>query len=129
MALPHSQLQLGTNHALGLHTPNPGGLQRLVLAAVGIVQICADPGEAYFLVDRDVGRPANDLQHLNAGVDPAQAEPVGLRMGPHFQHLADHATGPTPGLNHVTNFDPGHGQPVGQLAGRQVHVHVFSKPA
>ena len=125
MPLPQTQFQLGADHSLGHHPANAGGFQVFVLAGVGVVELGAHPGEADLLAGGDVGRTADDLHLLRAGVNAAEGEAVGVGMLLHGEDQADTAAGPAAVLDYVPGFDARHGEPVGQLGGREVNVNVL----
>jgi hypothetical protein len=101
-----------------------------VLAAVGVVEVGADPGKAYLLAYGHVWR-ATDHFNFSAvpGVYATELETVGVGMGAYRQHFADAAVLPAAQFGYFADFYPRHGQPVGQLVGRQVNIYIFPQPA
>ena len=129
MIVPKAELDGGTDHTLGLNPPNLGSLQGFMPLAVRVVDVGADFSEADLLARGDVGCAADHFQFLRAGGHHAKAQPVGVGMGADIGHLADEDLVPASDDLNLTNLDTGHGQPVGQLLGGQVNVHVLSELA
>ena len=121
VVVSQAQLQLGADHALRLHAPNACCRQRLVPAAVGVVQEGANPGEAYLLALSHVGGAADHLHLLRvsfgtgASGDGAEPQPVGVGMLPDAGDAANVHFAPSACLNDLTHLHAGHGKPVGQL--------------
>ena len=117
---------------MGLHAPDAGGGQRFALAAVGVVKVSANAGEADLLARGHVGRAADHLHFLAAfaaGRHGTQAQAVGVRVRAHASDPADEHLAPAADFRHFPNLDPGHGQPVRQFGGGYVDVHVLPEPA
>ena len=129
MVVAQTQLDGGTDHTLGLNAPDLSCLQGFMPLAVGVVDIGADFSEADLLAGGHVGRAADHFQFLGAGGHHAKAQTVGVGMGADVGHMADENLVPASDDLNLTNLDAGHGQPMGQLLGRQVNVHVLSEPA
>ena len=122
------QLNGGTDHPLGLNATYLGGFQGLVPLGVGVIDIGPHLGEADVLFGGDVGSAADDFQLLGASADHTEAQPVGVGMRADVGHMADVDLAPASDDLDLADLDAGHGQPVGQLLGRQVNIHILLEP-
>ncbi len=77
-----------------------------------------------------IGRAADDLDRLAvAGIDHADAQPVGVRMLPGIDDLGDDERREELGLVlDALDFEPDHGELVGDLAERPIGVEMLFEP-
>ena len=129
VVVAQSQLQFGADHPLGFDAPDARRRQGLVPSAVGVVEERPDPGEADLLSLGHVGRPADHFHFVRAGGDGAEAEPVGVGMRAHGGHAAHEYIAPSADFLHLAHLHASHGEPVGQVGGREVHFDVLPEPA
>ena len=119
-------LVLGQDHPVGLLAAQLGLLE---LRAVGHHR--AGPRDRDGLAGGDVGRAADDLRRLaRAGVDEADAEPVGVRVAAGLEHLADDEVlerGDAVGV-HAVDLGPRHGEPGRELERLEPGIAVVVEP-
>ncbi len=82
--LPHRQFLFGADHAVG------GDAADGAAPDLEVAQHRAGEGHRHDGPRLEVPRPADDLGHLAADVDLAHSHLVGVGMGRHFAHRADH---------------------------------------
>ena len=88
-------------------------------------------GDGDGLAGGDVGRAADDRPRLAvAGVDRADAEPVGVGVRLAGQHPADHeaVAARRAERRHPLDLGPGHRQALGELLGADAGVAVLAQP-
>ena len=124
-----AQLPLGADHALGADAADGRGLEGRQLPAAGVVEASAGPGEGDLLARGDVGGAADHPYVLVTCVDGAEGEAIGVGVGLHGHDAAHGAAVPRPAdALHGPDFQPGHGEAVGQLLRGEGPVHKLAQP-
>ncbi len=122
--LTQAQFGDGAKHSRRLDAPQLRPLQLRAVRQHGAGQ---RQGRAH--AGAHVRRPADDLRLLAAGGYAADAEPVGVRMRAHGQHLADHdALQPGTEALCAVHFQPGQRQALDQCVCGQIGIHPAAQP-
>ena len=125
MVLAQLQLARGTEHAVALLAADLAGFER----DAGARDVAAGRRKDALHAGARVGRAAHDLHRAAAGIDLAQAEPIGVGVLHGLDDIADHET--LQGLGRVGDtfdLEPKHGEPVAQLRERRRGVEVLLEP-
>ena len=132
MVIAQAKLKWGADHARRLDSANLGSLEPLRLAAAGAEEPCTLARECDLLARRHVGGAADHGCRLAiAQLHRGKAQPVGVGVRLHFQHVAYHQLVALPVAADkfdLADFIAGHGQPVRELAHREVDGYVLSQP-
>ena len=124
VVLAHPQLVLGQKHAEGLHPPDGGLFHFLAPGYPGLGQ-----GQGGDETGADIGRAADDLDLFGPGIHQAEAQAVGVGVGLHAENPGgDDPLDPILIAWSDDRLQPGHGQAMGQLIGRDGDIDVLAQP-
>ena len=126
MLVGQAELALRTQHAAALDTPD----LRLLELHAGTWNDASRACEHALHAGTRVGRAAHHVEALAAAdIDGADAEPVGVGVGPRLDHFANHEIRQRRGrIVDGVDLEPDHRQPPGDRLERGVGFEVLAKP-
>ena len=133
VVLGELELARRAEHAAALDAADLADLDAKRLGVVALArrrQLGADARQRHLDAGAHVRRAADDLQRLAAaGVHLADAQLVGVRMLGDLEHLGDDdAVERRRRRPQVLDLEPGHGQPLGELGGRDRRIAELAQP-